>query len=353
MRVLVWQWGRRGGGPRFAAQLASAFGGLTGTEALLSLSSRAEILQEKDAPHCDLPVPTYTSAAHLAARVLASPWMIARLTCTLRELRPDLAICALPGPLDWIFATALRRVGVPFGVIAHDAIAHPGDGYPLQMLAQRRLLRSADAVIVLSAHVAEQVLAGRMIGPRAKLIRSSHPPMMFGRVAPAFAHAGPVRLLNFGRLLPYKGLDLLAAALQRTDPDLEFTLRVVGSGPESDAVRTLRAMPRVAVENRWVPESEIGPLLGWSDALVLPYREASQSGVASAALAAGRFVIATRVGGLAEQLANQPLGRLCEPDPENLAAAIAHFVTTPPPAPAVSDPAQIWRDQAEQILREI
>jgi glycosyltransferase involved in cell wall biosynthesis len=62
-----------------------------------------------------------------------------------------------------------------------------------------------------------------------------------------------------------------------------------------------------------VPEDEIGELLSWSDAVVLPYREASQSGVAAAALAAGRFVLATRVGGLPEQLAGYTRALLCEP----------------------------------------
>jgi glycosyltransferase involved in cell wall biosynthesis len=101
---------------------------------------------------------------------------------------------------------------------------------------------------------------------------------------------------------------------------------VVGSGPESAELARLRAMPGVSVENRWVPEGELGALLGWADALVLSHREASQSGVAAAAIAAGRWVVATRVGGLAEQVEGQATSVLCEPDPESLAAAIGGLV---------------------------
>ena len=39
-----------------------------------------------------------------------------------RELRPDLAICAQPGPLDLLMAAALRRLHVPFVVVVHDDV---------------------------------------------------------------------------------------------------------------------------------------------------------------------------------------------------------------------------------------
>jgi glycosyltransferase involved in cell wall biosynthesis len=351
MRVLVWQWGRRGAGPRIAAQLASAFNELPDTVGLLSLSTSAEILHGADAPRCDLPMQTYATVAGLARRFATSPGHIARLSGAVRSLRPDLAICAMPGPLDWIFALALRRVHVPFAVIVHDAIAHPGDGYPLQMLLQRRFLRAADAVIALSAHVAEQVRKARM---GRRIIHGFLPPLVFGpSAARIFAHGGPPRLLHFGRLLPYKGLDLLAAAIEHLAPTYEFALRVAGSGPESDPLDRLRSLASVTVENRWVAEAEIASLLDWADALVLPYREASQSGVAAAALAAGRFVIATRVGGLKEQLASQPLGILCEPNAQSLAEAIRNFLLFPPAPPPVIDPAEQWRQLASIIARSV
>ncbi len=206
---------------------------------------------------------------------------------------------------------ALHRAGVPAAVIVHDAEAHPGDGFPLLMTLQRQLIRRADVVVTLSSHVAEQLRARRLIGARAKLIVAAHPPFDFGPVPPAFGHADGVRLLSFGRLLPYKGLDLLAEALRLLGPRPGLEVRVVGQGPESDTLRALRAQPGVTVENRWVAEAEIASLLGWADAVVLSYREASQSGVVAAALAAGRRVICTRVGGLIEQLAATSLWRCC------------------------------------------
>jgi glycosyltransferase involved in cell wall biosynthesis len=357
MRVLVWQWGRRGAGPRFAAQLADACNALPGVQAGLSLSSEAEILRERDAPHCDIVVPTYRNLAGLVRRAAGGRNLVAQLTSSLRVLTPDLAICAMPGPLDLFCQTALRRAGVPVAVVAHDATTHPGDGFPLLMTLQTQLLRRADAVVVLSSHVAEQLRARRMIGPREPLIVARLPPLFdFGTIPPPRTHHGPLRLLMFGRLLPYKGLDLLEAALRRLGDNPGVEVRIVGSGPESAALAALRRNGAVAVDNRWVAESEIGPLLAWSDVLVLPYREASQSGVAASALAAGRVVVSTRVGGLAEQLTDEPLAMLCEPDADSLATALRQVrdaLVAAAPRAAPPSPATAWRAMACELLREL
>ena len=127
---------------------------------------------------------------------------------------------------------------------------------------------------------------------------------------------------------------------------------MVGQGPETAELAALRALPGVAVENRWVPEAEIAALLAWSDALVLSHREASQSGGAAAAIAARRWIVSTRVGGLAEQLANEPLARLCEPTPASLAGALGALLDERPAA-APSPPDAVmaaWQAMATELV---
>jgi glycosyltransferase involved in cell wall biosynthesis len=170
---------------------------------------------------------------------------------------------------------------------------------------------------------------------------------------PPRAHGGKLRLLSFGRLLPYKGLDLLAAALATLGSRPDFEVRVVGSGPESAALDALRRLPGVSVENRWVPEGEVGRLLAWADALVLSHTEASQSGVAAAAVAARRWVVATRVGGIAEQLEHEPLARLCDPTPASLSEAILRLLEAPPAVPPAADPRAAWRRTTADLVDRI
>ncbi len=350
-RVLVWQWGRYGAGPRIATLLADALGALDGVEPLLSLSGSAEILREAGAPKCDLPVRTYAGLAGLAWRIVLAPFAIAELTRRLRRANPDFAVCAMPGPLDLFMVAALRRIGIPVAVIVHDAAAHPGDGFPLLLTLQRALLRRTDLVIVLSKHVAAGLRANRSVPPGRPMLVATLPPLAFGQATPAGAHPGPLRVLCFGRLRAYKGLDLLADALRLLGPRQDMQVRVVGQGPESAALASLRALPGVTVENRWVPEGEIGPILNWADVVVLPYREASQSGIAPTALAAGRRVIATRVGGLPEQLEAEKLATLCEPDPASLAAALTCALQNTDDAVAPSiDAGEAWRGFAASVL---
>ena len=355
MNVLVWQWGRWGAGPRFAAELAGGLRALPGVRVALSLSSAAELLRSDRPPACELPVTTYGGWLGLGWRLAQLPFMLAALVRRVARLRPDLAICAMPAALDFVMAAALARLGVPFVVVAHDADRHPGDGPPLQMALQRRLLRRAQALVALTEHVGRRLREQRLV--RGRLIVAAHPPLWFGpsSTAPGSRADGRLRLLSFGRLLPYKGLDLLAEALLLLGPRADLEVRVVGCGPESPPLQALRALAFVRVENRWVPEGEVAGLLDWADALVLSHREASQSGVASAAIAAGRWVVATRVGGLAEQLGREDLARLCDATPEALALALRRLLDgdVPGASPAAADPALAWRSFAEQLLRRL
>jgi glycosyltransferase involved in cell wall biosynthesis len=356
MRVLVWQWGRFGGAPRFAALLAEGLGSVPGVTVALSLARGAEIMRGPAPPRCDLPVRTYDGLSGFLRRAASAPFAVRGLTRRIAKFRPDIAVCALAGPLDLLMAAALRRLGIPFVVLVHDAEAHPGDGFPLQMWLQRALCRRAVTVAALSSHVGERLLGQRLAGtPGRPLIRLRHPPMPYDVPPGCAGEGGTVRLLSFGRLLPYKGLGLLADSLRRLGPRGELVVRVVGFGPESPELAALRALPGVTVENRWVPESEVGALLGWADAVVLPYREASQSGVAAAALAAHRHVIATNVGGLAEQLADEKLAILCDPDADSLADGLRRVLDRPRGAgcPAAASPQAAWQELGRLLVDQL
>jgi hypothetical protein len=102
-----------------------------------------------------------------------------------------------------------------------------------------------------------------------------------------------------------------------------------------------------------VPEDEIGDLFAWADAIVLSHREASQSGVAAAAMAARRWLIATRVGGLAEQVKNEPLALLCDPEPASLSATLGRLLDSPPAQAGCPDPIIAWRRTAERLLDDL
>ena len=204
------------------------------------------MLARPSPPPCELPFSTYSGLGGLLLRLPGAPFLVGPLAARIRALAPGVAVCAMPAPLDLVMAAALRRAGVPFLVVVHDADAHPGDGFPLQMLLQRRLVRRADGLIALTEHVATRLRAQGLADGKPMIV-AALPPFAFGPLPPPpRAHGGKLRLLSFGRLLPYKGLDLLAAALGQLGarPDLE--VRVVGSGPELRSARRAAASARRA-----------------------------------------------------------------------------------------------------------
>jgi glycosyltransferase involved in cell wall biosynthesis len=217
--------------------------------------------------------------------------------------------------------------GIPprrYALTIHDPVPHPGDAVPPRstLLARRALRRRAGLVFLHSEELrAELRVAG---GTRAPIEVVPHG---VGAPDPAPLPARPA-LLFFGRMSHYKGLDVLLdamPALWEDDPELPLT--VAGEGQPPD--HPLLADPRVETRFEHVPEEALPGLFAGATCLVLPYRQASQSGVGSLAREHGRPVVATRVGGLPE-LITPDWGRLVAPeDPAALATAIAEVIGTP------------------------
>ncbi len=125
----------------------------------------------------------------------------------------------------------------------------------------------------------------------------------------------PFTVLMFGRMEAYKGVCILhdaAAELSRDERPAQFHL--AGRGPELDRLGDeLRALPNVRVDDRFIPSAELIAFIQAADCIVLPYLEATQSGVLAAALANERFVIASRTGGIPDVVEDGVNGLLVPP----------------------------------------
>jgi glycosyltransferase involved in cell wall biosynthesis len=137
------------------------------------------------------------------------------------------------------------------------------------------------------------------------------------------------RLLFFGLVRPYKGLDVLLRALAQAPPDIR--LRVAGEfwGGTSETERLCRQVhiaDRVELRPGYVPSTEVPGLFRDVDALVLPYREATGSQATWSAFEFGVPVLATRAGSLAEGVEDGVNGLIAEPDDiASLAGTIKRF----------------------------
>ncbi len=324
MKILVWQWGRRGGGPQFGVEVARSLAARADSRVYLSLSQQAEVLRRMD-PELRLatyPVNTYRGAPSAIRKLFTLPSLARDVRAMVEEHRPDIAICAMPALLDVAMISVLEELEIPFVAIIHDAILHPGDGYWPQLLLQDRLARAANGLIALSEHVATNLRF--RFGADKPIEVIYHAPFTFGRVGsePAkYPKGRNFRLLFFGRLLRYKGLDLLADAMLLLQNKVNVELAIHGAGTIDRRTRErLSRIRNLSLDVGWVPEDRIPDLILSADALVAPYREASQSGVVPIAYAFGRPVVATPVGGLSEQVIHEETGLLA---PAVTASALA------------------------------
>lgn len=111
---------------------------------------------------------------------------------------------------------------------------------------------------------------------------------------------GPV-ILAFGLVRPYKGVDLLIDAMRELEgAELWVVGRSLGVDIDSLRARAAAAKARVRFVPRFVADREIPAIFERADVVALPYRDAEQSGVLYTALAFGKPIVVSDVGGFPE-----------------------------------------------------
>jgi glycosyltransferase involved in cell wall biosynthesis len=136
-------------------------------------------------------------------------------------------------------------------------------------------------------------------------------------------------VLAFGLIRPYKGTDLLLKAF-RDLPDAE--LWIVGM-PRMD-MAPLRELAEAAAGtvrfiDRFVTDPEIPAYMRRADVVALPYRNIEQSGVLYTALAFGRPMVLSDVGGFPEIAAQGAAVTVPPEDPAALAGALRELLEDP------------------------
>jgi len=122
-------------------------------------------------------------------------------------------------------------------------------------------------------------------------------------------------ILCLGRIVRYKGIEVfIKAAMKAHELLSQHSFIVAGSGDISEYIPLLKGCgPYMKVDNRQLSDEEVAEYLQTSEQVVLPYLEASQSGILSTAYAFGKPVIVTRVGSLHEVVDDGVTGIIIPP----------------------------------------
>jgi glycosyltransferase involved in cell wall biosynthesis len=223
----------------------------------------------------------------------------------------------------------------PIVLTAHDLL--PREPRPLQVRAQRRLYDAVDAIVVHTAYGRRRLVEELGVEPaKVRVIHHGafdHLTRLPEEGLPRELHdpGGPV-VLFFGLLRPYKGVECLLDAWAQVQGD------VTGGGAEL----WIAGRPRMAVDGlvagappgvTWVPrfvsDGELASAFRRADVVVLPYQHTDRfdfSGVLATALAFGKPLVLTDVGGFRE-VAEAGAAELVAPgDADALAAALRRLL---------------------------
>ena len=330
--TLLWFWGRRGGGPVFALKFATWLHELE-PDARLMLSL-ADTNEELEAAHAlGLPLAVELdprNAGSVTGKGRAVLAMASRFRRDIRRLAPRRVIIPMNFAFAWPLVHVVPRTSRVIYVV-HDDTPHPGDyARRWQEATQKRLIARADRVLALSEAVAADVAAHHPKAvDRLKIVPING--FYADKVAvnrPAVDAGKPLQLLFVGRLIAYKGLTLLRAALEPLRARQDWRLTIAGNGPDKAyADEAFKDLPQVTLKTEWLSQPELQGLIAGADMLVCPYVEASQSAIVPEGLALGTPSIVTPVGALPEQVGHGEAGVVAAaPTAEALAAAIAELL---------------------------
>ncbi len=261
------------------------------------------------------------------------PWQWASTRRRLRRQAPDWFIVQWWHPF---FAPALLA-SIPRGArcaaVCHNVMPH--ESFPLGRALARRFLGRMDLAVVHGAPSAEEL--GRL-GGGPEVLRLFHPlydqylreglDRDAARRRLGLDRFGPDArvVLFFGLVRPYKGVEDLLEAFPGMPDDTVLVVAGETYGdrrPLEEAAAAPETGGRLVWRDGFVPDDEVPLLFEAADVVCLPYRDATQSGVAQIALAFGRPLVLTRTGGLPELLEEGVTGTLAEPgDPASLRSAL-------------------------------
>ena len=240
---------------------------------------------------------------------------------------------------DLLFMRLLRLFGLKVVYTVHDVLPHD-EHTPENRAFYARVYRYPDKLILHSENNRNQLRElfniddDRMciIPHGCRSLFRDHFSGADGALRRELAIADDARMiLFFGLIKRYKGVEFLLKAFETISAQcgnvvLVIAGRIADHDPGThryyvDLLAGYSKNPRVRLRNEYIPSAEVAKYFASADIVVLPYTEASQSGVLLSAYAAGKPVVATDTGGLGEVVRDGVSGFLVPPSD---ADALAH-----------------------------
>ncbi|RZL46558.1 MAG: glycosyltransferase [Pedobacter sp.] len=198
---------------------------------------------------------------------------------------------------DLPFVLFFKMLNRKIILTVHDGELHMGENGLLLRILNRLEIMLADELIFLTPHVRMLVANKYKLGKPTYVI--PHGLLGESNIKMKENRKNSGNLLFLGRISRYKGVELLTNAVAQVQ---NFDRLIIAGKSIYKVDRVMNK--KIEIRDKYLSEKEITALLEWADVLVLPYLEASQSGVIPLGINAAIPMVCTNVGGLRDQLEN-------------------------------------------------
>jgi glycosyltransferase involved in cell wall biosynthesis len=254
-------------------------------------------------------------------------------------------------------------------VTVHDTEPLSGSTYNrLQTVGLVDTLGLADHLVVHTDESRQRLLRAGL--PAHKLHVIAHPvlplPAPEQGDLPTRLHRwwqAPVRLLLFGHLKAYKGIDILLEALATLSAGERAGVQVLMAGRsaygDGELERRIKAAGLddiLAVDDRFLPDGELSAVLHHASLLLFPYLQIDASGAILSAVQLGKPMILSRLPTILQTIPTCPHGHYVEPGNSAALADMIRRLTSNGGTPLAQTPSAplvlpSWQDMARQLAR--
>ena len=266
-------------------------------------------------------VETYTL---LRQRNPACIFMMKRIMEKINYHNPDVLHIQAHGYL-WFFIIFPFLKKYPIVNTVHDPKPHLGEAGLRHKIIIRNGIKYSDYFIVHGNKLKKQMMDYYNI-PKQRIANIPHGNLiLYNKYSNKIINEEDKTIMFFGRLWKYKGLEYLIKAeplITKEIPELKIILAFHGESFKHYE-KFIKNRDRFEIHERYIPNEEISIFFQRASVVVLPYIEASQSGVVALSFAFGKPVVATNVGSIPEVVHNGKTGFIVRPKNEK---ALAHAI---------------------------
>lgn len=215
--------------------------------------------------------------------------------------------------------------------LIHNAIPHEKRFFDKALA--KYFFKKCDSFVVLSEPVKDDL---QMLLPKATILVTPHP--IYDQYKERINKSDACRLIGidpqkknlffFGLIRDYKGLDLLIEAMTFLDDSYQLIIAGECYGDfqkYQDLIDKSHLKENIKIFEQYIPDDMVTTLFSAADVLVLPYRDATQSGVVAVAYQMELPIIATNVGALGQAVLSSSTGIVVETSPRSISEGIKTY----------------------------